>query len=222
MSQPPKTRSSSAATGTTSLILGERPSVRLPRRMVPICVSEPIGFEMPLRMARTPAIVVVLTAPRPTSSTPSFPRAGAISTGADTGQNYIRLRAARQGPRCGETSLTLRRDGRLGRPVSPKLARKTRERRRINYETMLSNPFTRGGDPHMLVVGMTGVQLGERFAQIGCAHGGRLGAVARKVGLSGRASAIVPDEPSAARARQGASDEGALVDVEIAPPTSLP
>jgi hypothetical protein len=57
--------------------------------MVPICVSEPIGFAMPLRMANAPAIVVVLTAPRPTSSTPSFPRAGAISTGVDTGKNYI-------------------------------------------------------------------------------------------------------------------------------------
>jgi ubiquinone/menaquinone biosynthesis C-methylase UbiE len=87
---------------------------------------------------------------------------------------------------------------------------------------MLTNPFTRGGDPHMLVVGMTSVQLGERFAQIGCAHGGRLGAVARKVGLSGRAVAIVPDEASAARAQKGASDEGALVDIEIAPPTALP
>src|SRR5262245_60495176 len=87
---------------------------------------------------------------------------------------------------------------------------------------MLTNPFTRSGDPHMLVVGMTGVQLGERFAQIGCAHGGRLGAVARKVGLSGRAVAIVPDDASAERARKGASGEGALVDVEIAPPMKLP
>ena len=87
---------------------------------------------------------------------------------------------------------------------------------------MLTNPFTRSGDPHMLVVGMTGAQLGERFAQIGCAHGGRLGAVARKVGLSGRAVAIVPDDASAARARKGAADEGAFVEVGIAPPTALP
>src|ERR1700716_3191154 len=81
MSQPPNTRSSSGASGTTSLILGERPSVRLPRRTVPICVKEPIGLEKPLRIARTPAIVVVLTAPRPTSRMPSLPRAGAISIG---------------------------------------------------------------------------------------------------------------------------------------------
>ena len=84
MSQPPNTRSSSEDSGTTSLIFGERFSVRLPRRMVPIWVSEPIGFAKPLRMASTPAIVVVLTAPRPTSRMPSLPRAGAMSTWVGT------------------------------------------------------------------------------------------------------------------------------------------
>ena len=34
------------ARGTKSLIAGTRLSVRLPRRIVPICVSEPIGFAM--------------------------------------------------------------------------------------------------------------------------------------------------------------------------------
>jgi hypothetical protein len=52
--------------------------MRLHGRIVPICVSEPIGSASPLRMAQTPAIVVVLTAPRPTSSTPSLPRGGKI------------------------------------------------------------------------------------------------------------------------------------------------
>jgi ubiquinone/menaquinone biosynthesis C-methylase UbiE len=84
------------------------------------------------------------------------------------------------------------------------------------------NPFRRGSNPHPLVVGMTGVKLGERLAQIGCAHGGRLAAVAAKVGLSGRAVAIVPDEASAGRATAGAADAGVLVDVETAPPTRLP
>jgi ubiquinone/menaquinone biosynthesis C-methylase UbiE len=73
-----------------------------------------------------------------------------------------------------------------------------------------------------LVVGMTGVKMGDRIAQIGCAHGGRLAAVAAKVGLSGRAVAIVPDQASAARAEKGAASEGVLVDVQIAPPTALP
>jgi SAM-dependent methyltransferase len=80
----------------------------------------------------------------------------------------------------------------------------------------------RGDEPHMLVVGMTGVRLGERVAQIGCAHGGRLAAVAKKVGLSGRAVAIVPDDASAERARKGAAQAGALVEIETAPPTRLP
>src|SRR5436189_349624 len=97
MSQPPNTRSSRPTSGTTSLIFGERPSVRLPRRIVPICVSEPIGDDKPLRIAATPAMVVVLTAPRPTSNTPSLPRAGAISTGVGmNGELYPRIVNSRQ------------------------------------------------------------------------------------------------------------------------------
>jgi ubiquinone/menaquinone biosynthesis C-methylase UbiE len=84
------------------------------------------------------------------------------------------------------------------------------------------NPFSRRDDPHLLVVRMVGVKMGDRLAQIGCAHGGRLAAVASKVGLSGRAVAVVPDDASAARARKGAADGGVLIDVETAPPTALP
>jgi ubiquinone/menaquinone biosynthesis C-methylase UbiE len=83
-------------------------------------------------------------------------------------------------------------------------------------------PFVKGGDSHALVVGMVGTKMGERFVQIGCAHGGRLGAVAAKVGLSGRAVAITPDEASAERARKGAAQAGMLVEVEVAPMTALP
>ena len=84
------------------------------------------------------------------------------------------------------------------------------------------NLFVRGGNPHVLVVGMVGTKMGERFVQIGCAHGGRLGAVAAKVGLSGRAVAITPDQRSAERARKGAAQAGMLVEVEVAPMTALP
>jgi arsenite methyltransferase len=84
------------------------------------------------------------------------------------------------------------------------------------------NPFVKGGDSHLLVVGMVGTKMGERFVQIGCAHGGRLGAVAAKVGLSGRAVAITPDEASAERARKGAAEAGMLVEVEVASMTALP
>lgn|SRR5512140_1400169 len=84
------------------------------------------------------------------------------------------------------------------------------------------NPFVRRGDPHTLAVGMTGVKMGDRLAQIGCGHGGRLGAIAAKVGLSGRAVAYAPDEPSAARARKGGEDAGVLIEVEVSPPGRIP
>ena len=81
--------------------------------------------------------------------------------------------------------------------------------------------FLKRQDSFGLVVGMVGVKLGDRLLHIGCAHGGRLGAVAGKVGLSGRAVAIVPDQASAERAQKGAADAGVLVEVELAPPTQL-
>src|SRR5690349_8192711 len=78
MSQPPKTRSLTSANGTKSLIMGTRLSVRFPRRMVPIWVSDPKGLARCVRMASTPAINVVATAPIPGMSTPSLPVGEAI------------------------------------------------------------------------------------------------------------------------------------------------
>ena len=72
------------------------------------------------------------------------------------------------------------------------------------------SPAARRDDPYLLVVGMTGVRMGDRIAQVGCAHGGRLAAIAGKVGLSGRAVAVVPDEASAARARKARRGAGVL------------
>src|SRR5688572_1940659 len=89
MSQPPKTISFKSARGTNSLIFGARPSLRLPSRIVPIWVRDPIGRASPFRIAITPAIVVVATAPRPTSNTPSLPRGGATSSGGVTIGHYI-------------------------------------------------------------------------------------------------------------------------------------
>lgn len=82
--------------------------------------------------------------------------------------------------------------------------------------------FLKRDNPYLLVVGMAGVKMGDRMVQVGCGHGGRLGALAATVGLSGRAAAVVPDESSAVRARKGAANAGALVEVEVAPPTRLP
>jgi SAM-dependent methyltransferase len=82
--------------------------------------------------------------------------------------------------------------------------------------------FLKRDDPHLLVVGVAGVKMGDRLVQIGCAHGGRLAAVAGKVGLSGRAVLVAPDEPSATRGQKGAEGAGVLIEVQIAPPTKLP
>ena len=73
--------SSSLASGTNSLMSGVRASVRLPSRIVPICVSEPMGFEIPFRIASTPAMKVVATAPIPGVRMPSLPVAGRMSIG---------------------------------------------------------------------------------------------------------------------------------------------
>ena len=82
--------------------------------------------------------------------------------------------------------------------------------------------FLKRDDPNLLIIGVAGVKMGDRLAQVGCAHGGRLAAIAGKVGLSGRAVLVAPDEASAARGQRGAESAGVLVEVEIAPPTRLP
>ena len=84
------------------------------------------------------------------------------------------------------------------------------------------NPFRRAADPHLLAVSMTGVKMGDRVVHIGSPHGGRMAAIAAKVGLSGQATTIVPDAAAAARARKAAAQAGVLVDVEIAPSSRLP
>src|SRR5258706_7991680 len=78
MPKPPNPTTSMGVRGTNSEIRGLRPSVRLPSRTVPIWVRLPTGRERPVRMASTPAMKVVATAPIPGRSTPSFPSAGLI------------------------------------------------------------------------------------------------------------------------------------------------
>src|SRR5215470_9545135 len=65
MSQPAKTRSERAASGTISRIGFQRGCVRLPSRRLCICVSEPKGRARPFSIRATPATRVVATAPRP-------------------------------------------------------------------------------------------------------------------------------------------------------------
>jgi ubiquinone/menaquinone biosynthesis C-methylase UbiE len=74
--------------------------------------------------------------------------------------------------------------------------------------------FRRSGEKHSLAIAMTGVKLGDRLLNIGCTDSSLLGAVSAKVGLSGRACAIVPTEADAARARRGAEKAGVLLEIE--------
>jgi ubiquinone/menaquinone biosynthesis C-methylase UbiE len=87
---------------------------------------------------------------------------------------------------------------------------------------MFFNRFAKREAPFPLVVGMTGVKLGDRVLQIGCSNGGPLAAIAAKVGLSGRALAIVPDQASMVRAQKAAANLGVLVEVELNSSPRLP
>ena len=85
------------------------------------------------------------------------------------------------------------------------------------------NPFVRRGpDPHMLSVSMTGVKLGDRLAFVGVPDAARVAAIAAKVGLSGRAVALTPDEDTVARVNRAAANAGVLVDTEAGDVTRLP
>lgn len=87
---------------------------------------------------------------------------------------------------------------------------------------MFLNPFQRRDNPFTLVVGMSGVKMGDRLVLIGCADAAQLAAIAAKVGLSGRAAAIVPDTQTGTRVEQAAARAGVLVEVTVAPLARLP
>jgi ubiquinone/menaquinone biosynthesis C-methylase UbiE len=82
--------------------------------------------------------------------------------------------------------------------------------------------FRRGGGKHALALAMTGVKLGDRLLNIGCTDASLLAAISSKVGLSGRACAIVSSETEAARARRGAEQGGVLLELETGDLTSFP
>ena len=129
-----------------------------------------MGFERPLRMAITPAIVVVLTAPRPTSKTPSFPWAGAISDGCFTEGIYQPASGSRQ----------LAHDRRPQDKRHRQMAGGYHESGMTIIFKMLKKRSGRSMDP--LHVSMTGVKMGERFVMIGCDDRALMAGLAAKVG----------------------------------------
>src|SRR4030065_406742 len=112
---------------------------------------------------------VVLTAPSPTSNTPTLPAAGAISVEFFTARNYI-INGASNTERARNEHGTHTERTRNGRP-------------------MLKRFFGKLGGKHDLAVSMVGLKLGDTFLQLGCGDGGLLAALASKVGLTGRAAA---------------------------------
>ena len=68
---------------------------------------------------------------------------------------------------------------------------------------------------HSVAIAMTGVNLGDQLLHIGCTDSTLLGAIAAKVGLSGRVRAIVTNEADAIRAKRAAENTGFLLELEI-------
>jgi SAM-dependent methyltransferase len=73
-----------------------------------------------------------------------------------------------------------------------------------------------------LPVTMSAVRMGEQVLQIGIDDPAVASALAAKVGLSGNAAIAVTDDDGAARARSAAANAGVLVDVRVAPLSTLP
>jgi hypothetical protein len=78
----------------------------------------------------------------------------------------------------------------------------------------------RSMDP--LQVAMTGVRMGEQYLQVFCSDLTLTRGLATKAGLSGVAALAAADESQAARARSAASKAGALIDVRVVEPSTLP
>ena len=68
-----------------------------------------------------------------------------------------------------------------------------------------------------LRVSMAGLRLGDKVLQIGSGDPRLIAMLAAKVGISGQASALVPDDGSADPIRRVAQAGGVLVDVKVAP-----
>lgn len=64
---------------------------------------------------------------------------------------------------------------------------------------------------------MVGVKMGERLVWVGAGTPAMFVALARKVGLTGHAAAIVTSEEDADRVRDAAAREGVLTDVHVQP-----
>ena len=69
---------------------------------------------------------------------------------------------------------------------------------------------------------MTAVKLGDRLLLVGCSDASLVAALGSKVGLSGRACALVSSDADEERARSGAERGGILLEIEKAPLNIFP
>ena len=147
-------------------------------------------------MAMTPAMVVVLTAPRPTSSMPSLPPAGAIGRPFVTGENYI-----------------IRDQCRMLRAAAS--VARTRLR-------LFLAPSASGLSPYQTAVAMVGARAGDRVLVIGSDDADLAAHVALVTGLSGDVRLADQTPGAAARVETAVRRVGALVEFAEAPPAKLP
>jgi len=82
--------------------------------------------------------------------------------------------------------------------------------------------FKRGSSPHQTGLAMIGARPGDAVLVLGSRNAGLAAAVGAVTGLNGRTTIVDPDPAAQARVDAAARTEGALVDVERAPVTSVP
>jgi hypothetical protein len=75
--------------------------------------------------------------------------------------------------------------------------------------------FRQGPGPYALTEAMTGVRLGERLVYVGAGDPALFAALAAKVGITGRARALVESEAASERIKQAAARAGVLVEVAV-------
>jgi SAM-dependent methyltransferase len=82
--------------------------------------------------------------------------------------------------------------------------------------------FLRKSRLEPLPITMTGVRMGERLLHIGIDDPDAVGALAKKVGLSGVNALVAQNETDAERARSAAASAAVLIDVHVAPWRTMP
>lgn len=81
--------------------------------------------------------------------------------------------------------------------------------------------FRQGPGPYALTEAMTGVRLGDRLVYLGAGEPAMFAALAAKVGITGRARALVESEASAERIKEAAARAGVLIEVGVISLTAL-